>query len=274
MSGEAFQTHESGSSSGVASAACRSADPAHEIGVLQDRVARLEVELVTCQRLATLGNMAAVVAHEFNNLMTAVLARSQDALSRDDVPAMRKALDRTVTNSQKAVAITQHLMGFAGAVEVPLEACSVAAAVHEAIDTTTRPFDKDTIELCITVDEGLCVHARRILLEQVLLNLLLNARKAIGRNGVISVSARREGDAVQIDICDTGHGFTQDELDSRINPYLAAEAGTASSWQPAGFGLNTCRVIAHRHGASIQAFANETEGCTFRLQWPAVPAAS
>jgi signal transduction histidine kinase len=221
--------------------------------------------------MALLGTMSAMAAHEFNNLMTPVVTRAQDALSRDDLPTMRKALDRALVQAQKAIAITRHLLGLAGAGVDEPQAWPVAAAVQEAIETMTRPFEKDGIELRLDLPPELQVRARPILLEQVLLNLLLNARDAMKkRGGPLAITARREGDFVVIDIRDRGTGIPQQQLDQVINPFLASDPrDQPRDWQSVGMGLNVCRTIAHEHGASIQAAANEGAGCTFQIRWPA-----
>lgn len=239
-------------------------------------IQELQAELLACQRLAALGSMAAMVAHEFNNLLTPLTARAEAALmSGDDVAFMRKALERTLIQSQRAMAVTRHLLGFAHDQVRPVEDCSVAAAVREAIETMTRPLERDGIELRVCVPESLRVRAREDLLCQVLLNLLLNARQAMkGTGGTLAVTAVAQDGQVQIDIRDSGCGIASEMLREVFNPFLAADPRECpNDWQQVGLGLNVCRVITHRHGATICGLANEDRGCTFRLCWPAADAA-
>jgi signal transduction histidine kinase len=235
-------------------------------------IAELEAELVACQRLAVLGNMAAMVAHEFNNLLTPIMARAEAALaSGDDVAYMRKALERALIQSQRAMTVTRHLLGLAQDQPRPVEACAVAAAVREAVETMTRPLEKDGIELRVTVPDDLWVTARADLFCQVLLNLLLNARQAMqGMRGPLAVTAAFCDGQVQIDVRDSGRGIPHDQLVRVLNPFLAADPyQRPNDWQPIGLGLNVCRLIARHHGAILQALANDDRGCTFRLCWPA-----
>lgn len=243
---------------------------------LQAIIQGLQAELVACQRLATLGSMAAMVAHEFNNLLTPLTARAEAALmSGDDVPFMRKALERTLIQAQRAMVVTRHLLGFAHDQARPVEACSVAAAVREAVETMTRPLEKDGIELQVCVPESLRVSAREDLLCQVLLNLLLNARQAMkATGGTLTVTAVAQDSQVQIDIQDSGRGIARELLHDVFNPFLATDpCERPNDWQQVGLGLNVCRVIAHHYGATIQGLANPDRGCTFRLCWPAADAA-
>jgi signal transduction histidine kinase len=237
---------------------------------LKATIAALQDELIACQRLALLGSLAAMAAHEFNNLMTPIVARVEAALMGEDVPFMRKALERTLTQSQRAIGMTRHLLDLAHNEYHPTECCSVAAAVREAIDTAARPFQKDGIDLRVSVPEELHVCAREDLLCQVLLNLLLNARQAMkGIEGTLSVNAMADGDAVRIDVRDSGKGIPQQRLDDVVNPFLRSDPRSRpNDWQDVGLGLSVCRMITRLHNASMRAFANEDCGCTFRLHWP------
>ena len=105
-------------------------DPARRIIELEAAVARLQDDVIANQRVMLLGKMSAMVMHEINNLLAPVLPRAQDALARDDVAAMRKALDRTVIGSQKVIAISRHLLDLPGKPEMPIERCCVAQAVR------------------------------------------------------------------------------------------------------------------------------------------------
>ena len=232
----------------------------------------LQAQLLACQRLALLGSMVAMVVHEFNNLLTPIVARAEAALLNPaDVSYMQKTVERALVQGQRAMAVMAHLLDLARDGERPVAACGVADVVREAIATMTRPLDKDGIELRLSVPEHLRVLARDQLLCQVLLNLLLNARDAMkGHAGSLSISATACDDQVQLDIRDSGRGIPQEQLDRVINPFLAAEPGSdAGDWHQVGLGLNVCRLIARHHGATLCGLANAEGGCTFRLRWPA-----
>ncbi len=233
-------------------------------------------ELVACQRLALLGSLAGMAAHEFNNLMTPVVALVEAALTAADPALTHKALDRTLIQVQRAIGLSDHLLALAHREYRPAELCSVAAAVREALETAVRPFQKDGIELRVTVPEELRVCAQEALLCQVLLNLLLNARQAMqGRRGVLTVTATADSDHVQIDVRDSGKGIPPDRLATVFNPFLAADPrARPQDWQTVGLGLSVCRLIAHHHGATLRALPNDGPGCTFRLRWPKHPPAS
>lgn len=239
--------------------------------VVEQSLTQLQEEVAGLHRLALLGTMAAMVAHEWNNLATPVLARAEYSLSLGDVPMMKKALERTVINTRKSIAIAQRLLGLARGGQAPMQACSVRKGVEEVIEATARPVERDRIEVRINVPPELCVRATPVLFEQVLLNLYLNARQALkDANGTISFAARRQGDAIAIDVRDSGPGMTRERIEAVVNPFLSSAAVAApDDWLAVGLGLNVCRTIAQLHDASIHAQANEGPGCTFTLLWPA-----
>lgn len=234
-------------------------------------VSALQDELIACNRLAMLGNVAAMAAHEYNNLLTPIVARTEAALhAPDDAAFVRTTLERTLTQARRAVALSRHLLEMAHDWTRPAELCSVAQAAREALETSARPFEKDGIEVRLEIPDGLHVCAQADLLSQVLLNLVLNAREAMKPNGgLLVIRADDEGAFVRLAISDTGRGIPRDRLDRVLNPFLAAEpTARPHDWHAVGLGLSVCRLIATRHGARMQASANEGRGCTFTLWWP------
>lgn len=227
--------------------------------------------LVSYQRQAILGSLAGIIAHEYRNLLSPVFTRAQHAATCNDVALMRKALNVTVQQTQKLLDLTHQLLEIARGKELPLQPCCLAELVDGAVISTVRPFEKDRIELELCIPHELRIQAQPVLFEQVMLNLLLNARQAMkSRGGKLSVNARRDGDAVVIDVRDSGVGISAEVLDGIINPFLAADAnGQPEVSDVIGLGLNACRTIAQQHGAAIRAFANDGLGCTFQLRWPA-----
>ena len=245
--------------------------PTRSLSQLQAQIAQLHEQLIESQRLACAGTTAAMLAHEYNNLMTPILARSIDALQRDDVEAMRLTLERTISQVRKTIALSRHLLQIVDPDDKADEACTVAAAVNEAIAETIRPFDKDGIELVLDIPETLRVRGRALLLEQVLLNLLLNARRALkGMRGRITVAALRAGEMVEIRVADTGVGIPAEQVEHVFNPFFSRDAEQDHGrWREAGLGLHVCRLIAQRHHATLRVAANVPRGCVFTLKWPA-----
>lgn len=228
-------------------------------------------ELPVLHRLALVGSVAAMLVHELNNLMTPVLARAQDALARQDAQAMRVALERTVTQTHKALELARRLLALAEGQSAAPGPCRLREVLDAALADAARPLEKDGIRLEVQVPAELTVHAEALLLEQLLLNLILNARSAmLSRPGTLTVRAVPNGRHVVIEVCDTGVGIPPQTLRDVINPFLSGPARQdPADWRRVGLGLSVCRMIAQQHGASMEVRANPGAGCTVRLHWPA-----
>lgn len=229
-------------------------------------------EQLAYQRYALLGAISGILVHEFNNLMTPVLTRSQAALAYDDVRMMRKALECTVSQTQRAMEIGRRLLELAACRPVRLEALPVAAAVEAALMAAARPFEKDNIELTLRIDEQVRVRADRILFEQAVLSLLQAAREHLQRGGRITLSARADGDQVLIELTQSATRFSRQEIRDVLNPFLQSDVRRVPfDAHSLGFSLSAVRTIAHLHRASVEAQGDETNGtCTIRLRWPGV----
>lgn len=232
----------------------------------------LQRDLLAAHRLAMLGTVSGMLAHEFNNLMTPVLAYAQEAGRAQQPAMMKKALDRVVRQTQRAVHIATRLLQLAHQSAIEARSCLLREIVTDALTSLARPLDKDGIELREDIPDGLEVWADRLLLEQLLLNLLLNARAALRPGGYLEIRAEPRGcDRVQIVIADNGVGMPQDVIAQRVNPFLARNAhDELADWQAVGLGLNVCRLIAGAHQASLRADQNGGVGCQVTLDWPKV----
>ena len=223
------------------------------------------------QRLQLLGSLSSMVAHEFNNLMTPVLARAQFAASGDDVAMMRKALDVTASQVRRALDITRHILDFASGARASAGDTHVADAVRDALLIIARPLEKSGIQVTTDIADDARVQVSPLLLTQVFVNLVLNARAAMDeRGGRLTISAERDGSYVLIRFTDSGCGVPRERIDRVINPFLRGQASDqADGWMSVGLGLNICRIIAESHQATIEMLPNEGLGVTVCLRWPA-----
>ncbi|MCG3126945.1 MAG: Sensor protein FixL [Phycisphaerae bacterium] len=245
----------------------------HTSDDVQRSIEDVQQQLFSLHRHALLGSMVLMVAHEFRNLLTPVLGGCQNALASDDPVLMKKVLQRTVVQSQRATEICAHLLALARDTTKPgpNDVCVVADALQDAIASVASPFEKVGIELVIDVDAALRVRGQPTMLHQVLLNLLLNARKAMEKSrGILTVRARPDDEMVRIEVKDTGVGIPQDRLENLFNPFLASPPGEElRDWSQIGIGLAVCRRLVHENGGTIEVRANDGVGCTVLIRWPA-----
>lgn len=245
---------------------------------LQTQIDHLHKLLAESQRLATIGTIAAVIAHEFNNLLTPVVSYSQYALQslrsgKPDTGLIEKALVKSAAAGEKAGRICGSMLGLArgqgdyGPVEV-------MALVEEVLSVLARDPAKDGIALRVQVTPGLKVVGDMVQLEQVMLNLLINARQAIlstGRGGSLTVRADADEPQREAVVCvsDTGPGIAAEHLPRIFEPFFTTKASASrGQTRGTGLGLSICKQIVEAHRGTITVESVVGKGTTFTVRLP------
>ncbi len=248
---------------------------------LEDRLQSLVSELsfvkeqlTQSQRLATIGTISAVIAHEFNNILTPVISYSQYALQsaeseNPDIQLIRKALTKSFQGATKAGRICSSMLGLArGESETCI--CSVQTIIDDTLSVMARDPQKDGIALRVQVQPDLMITADPVQLEQVLLNLLINARQSMaGKNGALTIKAFAEEGSVKISVIDTGSGIAEKNLARIFDPFFTTK-GTAKKGEArgTGLGLAICKQIIEHHNGQIQVQSEIGKGTTFTIVLP------
>jgi signal transduction histidine kinase len=246
------------------------------IAAMQAQLDAVKAQLTETQRLATIGTIAAVIAHEFNNLLTPVVSYSQFALQsaeggKPDMDLVRKALSKTFQASTKAGKICTSMLALARGHSIFGEVV-VQQLVDEVLLVLARDPQKDGIALRVQIQPDLRVQGDPVQLEQVLLNLLINARQAmLGKGGSLTVKAARSDDgAVRIQVIDTGAGIPEKLLPKIFQPFFTTK-GTARPGESkgTGLGLAICKEIVEHHKGHIEVQSELGKGTTFTILLPA-----
>jgi PAS domain S-box-containing protein len=234
---------------------------------------QMEIQLAQADRLASVGVLAAGVAHEINNPLVYILNNVSYALSElpSQYEELRDALREARSGADRVRAIVQDLKTFArsdekmGPVDVRQLLDSSIKVAHNEIRFRAR--------LLRDYDDSAPRVVANARLGQVFLNLLLNAAHAIGEgdplNNLITVSVRREEDRVGIAIADTGSGIAPDQLKKIFDPFFT----TKPVGMGTGLGLSICQNIVKDLGGEIEVVSSVGEGSTFTLWLPAVQVA-
>jgi signal transduction histidine kinase len=246
------------------------------ISAMQAQLDAVKAQLTETQRLATIGTIAAVIAHEFNNLLTPVVSYSQFALQsaegeKPDMDLVRKALSKTFQASTKAGKICTSMLALARGHSIFGEVV-VQQLVDEVLLVLARDPQKDGIALRVQIQPDLRVQGDPVQLEQVLLNLLINARQAmLGKGGSLTVKASRSDDGeVRIQVIDTGAGIPEKLLPKIFQPFFTTK-GTARPGESkgTGLGLAICKEIVEHHKGHIEVQSELGKGTTFTIILPA-----
>ncbi|MBL8602600.1 MAG: response regulator [Myxococcales bacterium] len=242
---------------------------------------RVRQQLEVADRLASLGTMAAGVAHEINNPLSVVVSNA--ALLQEDLEAlghaapggalapMREMLADLSSAAQRIARIVSDLRAFSRPVALPSRVAQVARAVDWALRTTAHEF-RNRAWVEAEVDPALMVQGDELRLGQVLINLLVNAAQAIEPGDVdrhrVRIAAARQGDAVELVVSDTGPGIAPEQLAHLFEPFFTTKPVGLGT----GLGLSICHGIVQAMGGTIVAESAPGRGATFRVRLPSAAA--
>lgn len=238
----------------------------------------LQRGLTQSHRLASLGTMSSILAHEFNNILTPVISYCQLALqSPDDQDFVRKALTKALQGAERAARISRSLLGFAGDDEGDKEPALVAEVIDEVFICMARSPQRDGIDVDICIPEGTRVHMPAVALQQVFLNLVLNACQAMAGQGSgrLRIVAAAVAEGVKIEVNDSGPGIPA-ELRGRIfEPFVTqAPVSGPTERKGTGLGLSICRDLVTESGGRIDVARSDATGTSFRMILPAAAVAA
>lgn len=231
-----------------------------------DSLKRMNEQLMRTDRLAAMGTLAAGVAHEVNNPLAAIssliqMMRSND-VSDDDT---KEKLDLISTQISRITRVTKDLTDFARSRPAAKTAVDINAVIMSSLRLAS--FDESFQKLKITtkLDEHLPdIFADGDQLQQVFLNLFLNARDAMPFGGEIIINSTLDGNDVLILISDNGTGIDNDIVKQAFDPFFT----TKPAGKGTGLGLAVCYGIITAHGGRIEIVSNEGVGTTFIVSLP------
>jgi two-component system NtrC family sensor kinase len=259
-----------------------------EIGVLQntflemleslkerDRRQRAdsETKLLQSEKQASIGRLAAGVAHEINNPLTGVLTFTHMLLQRNDVDEDIKSDLQTIAQSTERVRdIVKGLLDFSRQTQIRPELTDINDLVHKAMQLVENQALVKGVMLCFDPEKNL---PKRTLdvnqMQSVIINILINAIDSMDPGGHIiittslTISTEKQGKkGIEISITDTGCGIPQDQLDKLFEPfYTTKEVGKGT-----GLGLSVSYGIVERHGGTIRVRSKVGQGSTFIIWLP------
>jgi len=241
---------------------------AEKLEGLESQFASLRAQLETLQRYAAVGTMTAVVAHEMNNLLTPLLSYSQYVLTKDDPALWRKALERNVRRGDQLRRLCGNILSTSSNGERQIETVQVRPLVEELMEVSGRDWTKDKIATHIEIEPGLTVRADAGHLQQVLLNLLINARQALRPiGGKLTVASNVKDQRVTINVIDNGPGIAESDLPHIFDPFFSTKTKDAQSGS-AGLGLHISRSLVTQMQGTLDVESTLGQGATFKIELP------
>jgi len=244
---------------------------------LEAQLRQVRDGLTHSHRLATLGTIASIIAHEYNNILTPILSYGQLALAKpDNHQMMQTAVEKAVAGAQRAAHISRSLLGFAREADHEHKA-GLRSTLDETLGCLGRDLKKDAIDLTIDLPD-IQVAMSPLNLQQVLLNLILNAKQAMGRaGGGLRIKGQIQENMIHIDLADTGPGIPPEVMSRLFEPFVTKRhhvSGDSDERQGTGLGLCICRDLLRNAGGQITAHSTPGQGTTFHLVIPLADAPS
>lgn len=237
----------------------------------QDALIQARSELAHAARVATLGELSASIAHEVNQPLMAIVTSGEAGLRwlrrpQPDVPEVEASLERMTAEGRRAGEIVRRIRDFLGNGAPNRARLAIAALVHDAVALVERELERAGVALEIDVPEtGSEVEGDRVQLQQVLVNIVLNALQAMEAQTPqrrLRLTASASEQAVEIAVIDNGPGIAADQMQRLFEPFYTTRTDGM------GMGLAICRRTVESHGGQIRAESPDGGGSVFRITLP------
>ncbi|MBI2891625.1 MAG: PAS domain S-box protein [Nitrospirae bacterium] len=243
---------------------------------------RLEQQLLQSQKMEAVGRLAGGLAHDFNNQLTTILGYSEMLLDRLEADSpLRRYVSEIKEDGDRAASLTRQLLSFSRAQPTQVQVLDLNEVIMSA-ERMLRRLVGDDVEFRLRLASNTGrVAADRVQLEQVLMNLVVNARDAMPRGGSLSLSTSGEvlggdrpaqlhglasGPYVRLSVVDTGIGMDEETLSRAFEPFFT----TKGQGKGTGLGLSTVYGIVQQAGGTVFAESEPEQGSTFTLYLPRV----
>ena len=237
----------------------------------EQQVELLEKQLIQAQRMAALGELAGTTTHEFNNVLMTILNYAKLGLRHKDEPTRDKALNKILAAAQRAEKITNSVLGLARNRKVEFAPTELAGLVEESLVLLEREMQKYRVAVRCELAVVPPVRAVGNQIQQVLINLMTNARQAMPNGGELIIRLSHDASSGMVDLMvrDSGTGIPQDQLPKIFDRYFSTKDGPdASGKGGTGVGLSTCKDIIDSHQGRLRVESTVGRGTAFTIRLP------
>lgn len=244
-----------------------------------EQKATINEKVIETGRLASIGELAAGIAHEINNPVAIMVEEAgwiEDILSEDkpiseeDLAEIERAVQQIKTQGSRCKEITYKLLSFARKIDPTVKEVHLNELVEEVVGLLSQKSRFATVQIETDLDPELpIISASPSELQQVILNLMNNAVDSIGKGGgIVTVGTKRLGDSIELVVSDTGEGIPEANLSRIFDPFFT----TKPVGHGTGLGLSICYGIIKKMGGEISVRSIVELGTTFSLVLPIVAA--
>ena len=247
-----------------------SVEESPRIQELEERVRVLEHELMRAQRLSSVGALASSITHEFNNILTTVINYAKMGLRHTDEQTRTKSFDRILSAGQRAAKITTGMLAYARHSTDRIEPADLKRLLDDVLVLVQKDLQMHRITVDLQAPASVWALANASQVQQLMMNLIVNARQAMAENGRLRLIVRdnpAEGWA-EVVVSDSGCGIPHDKLPHIFESFYTTKKPDARGQGGTGLGLALCLKIVEAHQGRIRVESEPGKGTTFTLKLP------
>lgn len=240
---------------------------------LQKEIEFLKAEISGMKNRAALGDLLGTTTHEFNNILMTIINYAKLGIRHKDDATRDKSLDRILAAGERAAKITRGVLGMAKNRSADLAPTSLPELIEQTLLLVNREMSQHRVQIEVQGPQDL-PNAMAIgnQIQQVFLNLLVNARQAMPEGGKIEIQMGNlpESGSVWISIRDYGKGIPSESLPRIFDPYYSTKSGPDSTGKGGtGLGLSACKEVIEQHRGRIRVDSTVGMGTKFTILLPA-----
>ncbi|MCB9451790.1 MAG: response regulator [Anaerolineaceae bacterium] len=223
--------------------------------------------LIRAEKLASIGHLAASIAHEINNPLQPIRINLEHILEdiQDNVPIDIRAIETIQESVERIRRIVSRLLEFTGKRNLDssdIQMLDIGQIIESVISLNQKFFEKEGVQITTDFRELLPVYGSKDQLEQVFMNIFLNAKSAMQQGGILRIATRLDGDEIIAEFEDNGIGIPELELGKIFDPFYSTKANGT------GLGLFVSYGIVQQHHGSIEVSSRVNEGTIFTVRLP------
>lgn len=248
-------------------------DGVTNVNDLQEQIQHLKQQLAHMQKLTAMGELVSTTTHEFNNVLMTIINYAKMGLRHRDAATREKAFDKILTAGNRAAKITNGILGMARNRSANPEPTDLPQLIEDTLVLLEREMTKYHISVDRMFSPVPKAMVRGNQIQQILLNMLVNARQAMPNGGrvLLKLAFEPEQQMVELTIRDFGCGIPADKLPRIFEPFYSTKTGPdASGKGGTGLGLSMCRDIVESHHGRIRVESTVGKGTAFIIKLPAV----
>jgi signal transduction histidine kinase len=231
----------------------------------------LRQQLLQAQRMSSVGTLASSVAHEFNNILTTIINYAKLGLRAPETgPGRTEAFEKILKGSQRAATIVSSMLGFARNHASHRQITDLAKLAEELLILTEKDLSKHHVQVERRFESEVRAPIVPGQIEQILLNLIINARQAMPRGGKLKIEIKEncKTGMAEIRVSDSGVGIPPEQLRLIFEPFYTTKEPDEHGHGGSGLGLSVCRQIIEQHNGRIRVESVVGKGSTFTVKLP------